>query len=507
MNLNFSNSFSCIVLLFAQSGFTQECGESNKSNDIETIISSSGSTFREISPKFFGFNLELIEFQNSLWDNSKQQVFPTVVQYLQRFPGAVYRYPGGTVANNFDWISAVGPIASRTPQQVVDYQSAKIVEFGPTEYLNFVAKVNGTAWYVLNLNGSILAPMPPHTLATSATNLVRFMHNEQEKGLPSIYRWELGNELDRGRYRWSASKYVDVSKEIMTSVKPYLYGSNMVNMVQDWSHTGASTLGIDYNAYTAKELNQFTTEFSSHLYYDGAPWGPPVPRLVKQLCKNLSSIRSSAQNGSIWVTEHARAPLGTPSDPNWKNNWPQTGDMAAAISSTDMMISLARTKNINGAFIHSLHGSAGPWPLVHRQRNGTIYPSTVYWALLLLRESMLEDVLTSTISVNSNGAEGTGYNTNAVMLANKMRSKYSIWTTNRSDKMQRFQIHLPNLLEKKITLKIATLASKFSTDNNYTEPYKTFPIRKEISVNTDAANGFSFDVPSHSISAISFTIQ
>lgn len=505
MKLTYKTLLVCIFLCLIQPIQAGECGKSNSiSNNFETSIVVGDTTFRSLTPQFFGFNLELIEFQNSLWDSSRNRVDPNVIQHLQRFPGAVYRYPGGTVANHFNWRASTGPVANRIPQQVAEYQGAKVVLFGPSEYLDFVAQVNGTAWYVLNLYGTLQMSLSPQSMATSAADLAKFMHTAQKNGFPSIYRWELGNELDRGRYRLSASQYANIAKLVAASLKSDIHDSKMVIMAQDWAHTGANTPGVNYNTFTARELLQFSSEFASHLYYDGAPWGPPVPRLVKQLCKNLAEIKSAGPSASVWVTEHGRTPLGTPADVKWKNNWPQTADMSAAISATDMMISLANTKNVSGAFIHSLHGSTGPWPLFHKMSSGTIYPSAVYWALALLRESMLEDVLTSTISVTNSGGSATGYDTNVVVLANKSRSKFALWSANRSDAAAKFHLISPDLSGRRVLLKIATLSSQAPTDNNYAEQYKIFPMRQETAVDVDSAGGFSILAPAYSVMTVTF---
>ena len=496
--------FITVVCLANECGYEAPVGNKN-----ETIVRVENTALRKLSPQFFGFNLEIIEFQSSLWNKKDQQVEPNIIEHLRRFPGAVYRYPGGTVANHFDWKAATGPLASRSAQKIMSWQpTANIIEFGPAEYLNFVSQVNGKAWYVLNMYGGLSGAEDPSALADSASQLVLFMNDLQSKGLPSIYRWELGNELDRGQYQWSASKYAMTSQEIVAAVRRSNMDAEMVGMTQDWEHTGASVSGVNYNTTVALDLKQYASEFAGHLYYDGAPWGPSIPRVIKQLCKNFESVKMGSSNGTLWVTEHGRTPLGTPDDPTWKTRWPQTGDLGAAISVSDMMISLARTSGINGAFVHSLHGTNGPWPMFHKNRDGMLNPSAVYWALVLLREVLLDDVLNVTIATTNHGV-GEGYDINAAVFSNSERSRFSLWIVNRSPKQTVATFYIPPLSGKRVIVKLAQLSGSESSASNYDTPFKVFPSRHEVLVDVDARGYFSLDIPAYSVyvSAIEVTVQ
>ncbi|MBD5803747.1 Intracellular exo-alpha-(1-_5)-L-arabinofuranosidase [Azoarcus sp. Aa7] len=497
-----------VALIFSVSCRADDCSNEALLGDKgATAVRVNSNSIRKLSPQFFGFNLEIVEFQNSLWNSREQRVEPSVIEYLRRLPGAVYRYPGGTVANNFDWKSATGPTSSRPVQKIVDWQVASVVQFGPAEYLNFVREVSGTAWYVVNLQGSVSSSIQLEALASSASQLAIFMSNLQSKGMPRVFRWELGNELDRGRYRWPALRYVAASKEIADALRSNYEDAEIVGMTQDWEHTGASVAGVDYNTAVARDLKDNVSEFAGHAYYDGAPWGPVVPRVVRQLCKNLDAIRRGAPNSVMWVTEHGRTPLGTPKDPGWKFNWPQTGDLSAAISVADMMISLSRMPNIRGAFVHSLHGTSGPWPMFHKHVSGTVSPSAVYWAIVLLREDLLEDVLQINVRTSNNASNGVGYDANIAVLSNLERSRFSVWMTNRSSEGSVAKIYIPPLAGKKIVLKVAHLTGSDPTDSNYVNPYKVFPVRNKIVVDVSRTGEFSLTVPPYSVYVAGFEIS
>ncbi len=101
------------------------------------------------------------------------------------------------------------------------------------------------------------------------------------------------------------------------------------------------------------------------------------------------------QSHPVWMTEHnARVPENAWTKPDWKALWPETANLQAAISVADMLIATAQMPEVKGGMVHALHASDGPWPMFHRSRDGNhIYPSAVFYALQMLRTSMLPEVL------------------------------------------------------------------------------------------------------------------
>src|SRR5690606_19566158 len=65
---------------------------------------------KRIGGDFFGFNLESVEFQLSLWDPKERRVHPEALEVLRSFEGAVYRFPGGTTANYYRWADGTGDV-------------------------------------------------------------------------------------------------------------------------------------------------------------------------------------------------------------------------------------------------------------------------------------------------------------------------------------------------------------------------------------------------------------
>lgn len=100
---------------------------------------------KKLKPHFFGFNLEWVGFQEDFWDKQAMAVKPEVIAALRAFPGAVYRYPGGTVANHFNWLVSVGPRSTRPAKRAVEWKGPIVAHFGFREYLDLLSAVQGQA--------------------------------------------------------------------------------------------------------------------------------------------------------------------------------------------------------------------------------------------------------------------------------------------------------------------------------------------------------------------------
>jgi hypothetical protein len=71
--------------------------------DAAVIAVKAAAPLRLIEPHYFGFSFVWVEFHDSLWNDFTGRVDGTAIRCLKDFPGAVYRYPGGTESNYFDW--------------------------------------------------------------------------------------------------------------------------------------------------------------------------------------------------------------------------------------------------------------------------------------------------------------------------------------------------------------------------------------------------------------------
>lgn len=468
----------------------------------------SSTTVGKMPPEFFGFNVEWVEFQMSLWDAANQRVKPDAVEYLKAFPGAVYRYPGGTEANYFEWKNAIGDVASRKPQRAVTWTGPMVAKFGLVEYLNFVQSVKGQPWYVLNLYGSLAGERPAAEMAKEAGGVAAFFHQQALAGKPRMFRYELGNELDRAPYMWRPEKYTSVAGAALAAVSAADPGVPGAAISQDydasWQLYGIT--GAAYNRYVAQNLKPRTTEFVSHRYYDGPPWGPPVPHEIQQECGSINALGLGLLTPpAMWITEHAKTPESTPDDPNWQKNWPHTADLSAAISISDTLIAFAQIPEVYGAFTHALHATSGPWPMFHPNTTGGVVPSAVYWGMRMLREGMLDEVVaTRTISANQSGFAG-GYDFRAAGFANLARNKFSVWMINRAKAPVRVKLTMPALAGYSIYSTASILSSSDPSINNYGGVSRISPRKVGLKLVFDGAGTTYLDVPANAVMTVALT--
>lgn len=462
---------------------------------------------RQLESSFFGFNVEWMAFQWSFWDKALKKVNSEVADYLRFFPGAIYRYPGGSISNTMDWRDTIGALARRPQKQFVTYTKPFKAEFGLDEYLSFVKDVNGKSWYVVNLYGDEVGEKPILQLQEQAASLANYVTSQSNTN-NSIYRWELGNELERAEYLWLPDKIAMHSSKVAQSIKQIAPTAQFVSFLQEYNALEKKGVKApEFNKYMGLAMQPITSEFAMHLYYDGKPGGQPIPAKLKSICSAVKNASVSGKSPPVWITEHARVPPNAWVDPNWKKSWKKTADLEAAIGVSDLMIALTMMPEVKGAFIHSLHGTDGPWPLFHRVNNKPFAPSVVFWALKMLRSSMLDTVISNQMaSVNNSGYDG-GYDVRATVMTNGNRDAYSIWVINRSDKDTQVAVEFPALKNISTKATHTTLSNQSITANNYTNTQTVTPQTNTLKMRFDAAGKTSITLLSHSVSTVTFSLS
>lgn len=445
----------------------------------------SSAALRRIDPHYFGFNFAWVEFEESLWNDVTERVNEDAVKWLQAFPGAVYRYPGGTESNYFDWKAAVGPKGQRAPRKAVKWKGPVVTRFGLDEYLAFVREVGGQPWYVANLFGEYGKEGDPQKLAEAARQLAAYLKGKDNSGGP-ILRWELGNELDRGEYLWSADKYLAVSKQVAEGIRRADPQARLVAIMEDydvhWRWHWRGMNAAEYNRKVAVGLSNLAAEFTQHSYYDGVNVEVPyaVPKRIAQICNSIEAAeaaRPGAGPVGIWVTEHSRQPVkNSAKNADWKSNWQKSANLEAALGVADFMIAASQIPEIMGLFVHALHGLDAPWPMFHKNKAGTqVHPSAVYWALRVLRQGMEPDVLRTTSSSANKGGYFGGYDFRASVMANPERTKWAAWAVNRSPSAQTIELRIPALAGKKVKANLQVLGDDNLNANNYLDGNRLRP--------------------------------
>jgi hypothetical protein len=402
-----------------------------------------------LPPYFISFNMNSITFEANYWDGATRQVRPEVVQAMRAFPGAIYRYPGGLIANGFDWEGAVGPAGRRRPQKNVDWQGGAPVQFGPAEYFDFLRQVDGRSWYVLNLvgwDGQILyKEQGSGVQAASNGRLAAFRREHEQTAADWHHYYHLGNELDRSEFQWPTEKYVQRSLDSMKAVRAADPDARFVPFLRDFDWHYRGRLGVSPAKDFARDVLAAMPEvqdYSLQIYYDrpseegktfDVEWRS---RLIRNIVDYTTSLRGKPYR--VWITEHAKA---KPEKAPQAYRLETTSGIAGAISSADFLIAMSQQPEVQGVFWHALGG--GHWWDLFRSNRGAIEPTPVYWALRLLRENMAGEVLrTVTSGPNASGYEG-GYDVRCLVLRNPQTGELTVWAINHATEPRALRLDVP----------------------------------------------------------------
>lgn len=477
----------------------------HQSTENTLLVNTRSGPLRPLAPEFFGFNLEWVDFQQSLWDSTRQEVRKSVVDWLRPFEGAVYRYPGGTGSNSFNWRDGLGSLESRPVKKRVDWLGPIRNEFGIDEYLDFVQRVKGQAWVVLNLVGTGDSEQKQQQVADDAAAFVAYADSKARSGSPRITRWELGNELDRGNVKWSPDKYSARALAIVTAVTEKSPTAKFVSMLQDWP---AQEKKYSVSAYNHAVMGSVPaiSEFAHHLYYEEMAWDT-AERRVRLLCESASVAESAGLvDPQFWITEHAR---GLPGSRNaeWKRNWPKTANLEAALIVAEAYIVATQIPEARGLFLHSLGSAHGPWPLFNAGSDKSLHPSAVYWGLRILRDSMLPLALETTVNSRKDASTIGGFNVRGAVLSNSVRSRFTVWAVNRLGNKSPLTLHLPSLAGRGAEGRMSFITSTDADANNHLSSDRIVTNATTMSLRFDSNGNALIELPPYSVSALEFSPQ
>lgn len=475
---------------------------------VNRVQADASSATRVLEPSFFGFNLEWLEFQTGrLWDSNAQRVLPGIVEIFKEFPGAVYRFPGGTNSNHIDWRDAAGPVANRAQRKHVVWHAPLRAEFGPDEYLRFIKDVRGQAWYVANLYGSLDAAASVAQLAANAGQLAAYLNKRESEGFSSILRWELGNELDRAQYKWSPEKLAATALQVAASITKNDPGAKFVHLQQEYPAQAEKGFTTNrYNKELRVALAVLKPEFAMHFYIDGPPDTPPADYFLKQLCQVVENAKAEGSPGKVWVTELGRVPNAF-----WakipKELWPATGNLQAAISIADMLIALTQVPEAQGAFTHAVVPSTSPWPLVHIRNNGVIDPTVTLLGMKVLRQSMLPNVLASKQVSAGSGSLGASYQVRSSVLSDAARENFTLWSVNRSQGPQILEFEIKNAKGSVRFQRAESISDEQTNANNYISGARVTITNNQVRAVLQSDGRWAINLPPNSVSALRFSVM
>lgn len=435
--------------------------------------------------------------QADLWIPGTTDNYPAVDSFFRRTKGVI-RYGGG--ANEISWKACNGPAASRRAVKAVDWAGPMNCAFGVPEYLATVRATGGSAiWLIANIAGIDHQPFSmgellaeagqaASALKTSGDNLQRY--------------WELGNELERGHYRWPpemiAGRASAAGREIMNRDPE----ARLVLPLIEYDDPNQPPRKM-FNEKLLRAMTQPINDVALHLYYDGAPGGATIPTQLSTVVDTAALYRRvTGHAGAIWISEHGRWPQGDAGAKDWKSNWYKTNDMDGVLATADFLIGLAQVEDVAGAMLHGLR--AGPWNVFDKTLLGP-EPSGVGKLLLLFAQTGPATRLqTRSFSQNQSHYKG-GYDMRAAAFESTDQRTISVWLINRAPVPIAVRVDLPAHVAGTEVATGSSLVCPVIDGRCAGSQYRLFPVSKGQA--TRSANSVNISLPARSVTAIAVGLQ
>lgn len=321
--------------------------------------------------RFLGVHSLFWETQGKLTD-STGVLRADAIDVLKSSGVRIIRNGGG--ANEIDWRLCRGPQSSRAPQKVASWIPPVRCQFGIMEYETSIARI-GTpvSWHIANIVGLEFNIMPANDLADSAGERARF--TRAAGGDARQIYWELGNEVERGRYPWTPDEIFERMHRIGSAISRADPNAILVVPLLEYRPPNIDN-EYRYNEQLMRRMRDLTHHYALHVYYENPPEGPSLRNRLKYIRDLVQQLRRNHPEGQLWVTEHARWPKGSPRDgAAWRRNWHQTTDEDGVLSTAGFLAGISQIDGVAGAMWHGLQ--AGPWNFVDVSLEGDVRPGTM----------------------------------------------------------------------------------------------------------------------------------
>lgn len=498
------------VLVFSGCSANQDA---NQLIDIKrgksAIIDVGSQSIRELPAGFFGYTLESLEFEMTSLKSGENKVKQDVIRNYALTPHSIFRYPGGLVANHFNWEESRGNVKTRPPQKLTGWATPSPVMFGVDEYFQFLDEVKGIPWYTLNLNGwsesKLNAELPSSIMAASNKKLATYIVSKTPNA--GVRYYQLGNELDRSIYEWPIQKYIERSLDTMRVVSAVDPNARFIAFVRDFDYKYKKRSGKG----TSKDLMRSVfkampavDDISFQFYYDTPHIAKPESDIPWRLGLFNRAIKEATElrNGRpprVWITEHGRS-----RHPDIKGSQANsfTAGLGGAISAADFWIAIAQMPAIEGAFLYSV----GQWN-IFQNLGDSAYPLPMYWAVRVLRSLDLPIVLSTTNASPNYSAYAGGYDIRTVAFTDVGRTRYGLWAVNRAKRDLPASIKIPALAGKKLEVTHNYLAGRQGVDADADkEPPRVILDQPPQTVLVGEDGVVVLNLPANSVSSFNFVL-
>jgi len=354
-------------------------------------------------------------------DGSNYAAFNTFLKNT----GGVIRFGGA--ADEVSYKACSGAASARTAVKAVDWAGPMVCKYGLPEYVATV-KANGgdTTWTVANLAGVNFKLFTTDELTAEAKGAASYVKAQA----PTLTRyWELGNELERGAYKWSPEFIAARASTAAKAIRSVDPDAKLVVPLIEFDASWQPTKKV-FNERLLRAMTQPVNGIAYHLYYDGPPSGPTIPTQLANVTDGAKLFNTVfGTTASVWVTEHARWPQGE-SLPNWSDYWYRSSDMDGLIGTTDFMLAASQVPELAGLMLHGVR--AGPWNVFDKVKDQAPTLTGIgmlYTNLSAAKPALRMQTLTTSANVSQYKA---GYDLRAGAFKTADKKTMSIWYINRN---------------------------------------------------------------------------
>jgi hypothetical protein len=152
-------------------------------------------------------------------DQRLQDENGTLAKTLSEINVGMMRFPGGEVADNYDWRTNRLDDPSFFPQESSPDDADSRMDYH--EFIKLAGHVGAKANFVVNLEGAYLVPDAPRQLWKFTKRAREWVHQANIEQRYGVKYWEIGNEsyLAGTRYSLSAREYAEALIKFSTEMK------------------------------------------------------------------------------------------------------------------------------------------------------------------------------------------------------------------------------------------------------------------------------------------------